>query len=221
MERLKGNNIVKIDHSDKLGYKMGRIIANLHRAFLHCEQQIEFWENSLLSEMKGWIEKTFEKRDWPLIDRELFNVTMQNLERLYVQLPVQLIHRDVHFGNFLFDNGVFSGYIDFDLSQRNIRIFDPCYFLLGLLSEEETLDITDEEWFEMLEDVFRGYSEVNELSSQEIEAIPYVMQSIELLFAAWFLRQDDKRCSENAVAIFNFVKMNEKKILSVLKNNTM
>ena len=73
----------------------------------------------------------------------------------------------------------------------------------------------------MLEDVFRGYSEVNELSSQEIEAIPYVMQSIELLFAAWFLRQDDKRCSENAVAIFNFMKMNEKKILSVLKNNTM
>ena len=34
-------------------------------------------------------------------------------------LPVQLIHRDVHFGNFLFDEGKFSGYIDFDLSQRN------------------------------------------------------------------------------------------------------
>ena len=36
----------------------------------------------------------------------------------------------------LFFEGDFSGYIDFDLSQRNIRIFDICYFLTGLLAEE-------------------------------------------------------------------------------------
>ena len=29
---------------------------------------------------------------------------------------------------FLFYNNKFSGYIDFDLSQINIRIFDICYF---------------------------------------------------------------------------------------------
>ena len=42
----------------------------------------------------------------------------------------------MHFGNFLFQEGSFSGYIDFDLSQKNIRIFDLCYFLAGLLAEE-------------------------------------------------------------------------------------
>lgn len=32
-----------------------------------------------------------------------------------------------------FQEGKFSKYMDFDLSQRNIRIFDLCYFMLGLL----------------------------------------------------------------------------------------
>lgn len=41
---------------------------------------------------------------------------------LYSKLPIQLIRREVHLGNLLFDNNKFSGYIDFDLSQKNIRI---------------------------------------------------------------------------------------------------
>ena len=80
--------------------------------------------------------------------------------------------RDVHFGNFLFEGEQFCGYIDFDLSQRNIRIFDLCYFLLGLLCEEETLKVTKEKWFQVLKQVFRGYMEVNELFPQELQAVP-------------------------------------------------
>lgn len=128
-----------------------------------------------------------------------------------------MIHRDVHFGNFLFDKDNFSGYIDFDLSQRNIRIFDLCYFVLGLLSEEETIIITEDKWFSILINVFKGYNEVNKLLSQEINAVPYVMKSIELLFVAWFLSQNDKKCSENAVEIFTFINDNTEKILNILK----
>jgi len=35
----------------------------------------------------------------------------------------------------LFDQGKLTGYIDFDLSQKDARIFNICYFLMGLLSE--------------------------------------------------------------------------------------
>lgn len=78
-----------------------------------------------------------------------------------------MIHRDIHFGNFLFADGAFSGYIDFDLSQRNIRIFDPCYFLLGLLCEEEDFKITEETWFIMLKNVFDGYESMQKLTAAE------------------------------------------------------
>lgn len=64
--------------------------------------------------------------------------------------------------------------------------------------------------------MFRGYNEVNKLSPQEIRAVPYVMKSIEYLFAAWFISQEDKKCSENAVAILNFVNDNTQKIFDIL-----
>ena len=74
--------------------------------------------------------------EWKILGEEDYTRTVSLLEAVYPSLPKQLIHRDVHFGNFLFFEGSLSGYIDFDLSQRNIRIFDLCYFLSGLLAEE-------------------------------------------------------------------------------------
>lgn len=207
-QRLQGNNIVSIRDTADIGLEMGRIIANLHVTFKVCEKQDSFWENSLLGELKGWIRESLEKDDWKLVHKEPYEDTVQHLERLYDGLQVQLIHRDVHFGNFLFECGKFSGYIDFDLSQRNIRIFDLCYFLLGLLSEEEKADITKEEWMRLVKDVFCGYQERCKLTLQEIEAIPYVMKGIELLFAAWFLGENDAKCAEDAMKIFAFVDEN-------------
>lgn len=137
---------------------------------------------------------------------------VSKLESIYDQLPVQLIHRDVHFGNFLFDQGRFSGYIDFDLSQRNICIFDLCYFLLGLLSEEEKLEITKEQWFDFGIKVFAGYERKLPLSEIEKQAIPYVMECIELLFVAYFEGQNDVLCAEDAFRIFEFVRENEDRI---------
>ncbi len=216
-QRLKGNPIVSSNQLEKLSFPMGRIIAELHRAFLECEKQEDFWENSLLQEMKGWIKDTLEEDRWTHVSKSLFEDTLANLEKWYDTLPVQLIHRDVHFGNFLFEGECFSGYIDFDLSQKNIRIFDLCYFLLGLMCEEEALSVTEEKWFQVLKDVFRGYTEINPLQPQEIQAVPYVMKSIEFLFAAWFLGQKDMKCCEDAVNILKFVDENTGKILDVLK----
>lgn len=215
-ERLPGSNIVNAREALAIGYDMGRIIAKLHLAFKKCEATGEFWNNSLLAEMKGWIKDTLKNGGWKLVDENRFNVTVKRLEDVYDKLNVQLIHRDVHFGNFLFSEGKFSGYIDFDLSQKNIRIFDLCYFLTGLLSEEEALKLTGEEWFKMLTDVFKGYESIIKLTKEEKAAVPYVMKSIELLFAAWFINQEDTACAQNAVKIFEFVDSNTDRIYNCL-----
>jgi hypothetical protein len=97
-------------------------------------------------------------------------------------------------------------------------IFDLCYFLLGLLCEEEAMAVTEGQWFRVLHKVFRGYTEINPLQLQEIQAVPYVMKSIELLFIAWFFGQKDMKCCEDAVKLLDFVDRNTKKILSVLKD---
>lgn len=212
-KKLRGNNIIQLCDVSDIGSKMGTVIARLHLAFNECESQDEFWNNSLLAEMEGWISDTLRKDDWKLVSKDKYESTLCGLKEVYDVLPVGLIHRDVHFGNFLFDEGEFSGYIDFDLSQRNIRLFDLCYFMLGLLSEEETIEITYDEWFMILGQLFSGYSQVIKLSEQEITAVPFVMESIELLFGAWFIGQNDIVCARDAIKLYEFVCENRERIV--------
>lgn len=210
--KLSGSNIVQIGNDGKLAFTMGEIIADLHIAFKKCEDADVFWNNSLLDEMNGWVKSNLDANGWKYISKEEYEKIVLQLEKVYDNLPVQLIHRDVHFGNFLFSDGKFSGYIDFDLSQRNIRIFDLCYFLLGLLSEEEKLEITDELWFEFVRKVFVGYERKLKLTEVEKRAVPCVMECIELLFVSYFENINDVRCAEDAYRIFAFVKEQENRI---------
>ena len=83
---------------------------------------------------------------------------------------------------------------------------DLCYFLLGLLSEEEKLEITEEQWFSFVGDVFAGYASRLELSPAERAAVPCVMECIELLCAAYFDSIQDVRCAEDACKLFKFVR---------------
>ena len=193
-------------------YKMGETIARLHVFFRECEQKITFWDNSLLDEMEGWIKQALQENAWePVSEQEYLSVTAQ-LRSVYGSLPRHLIHRDVHFGNFLFLNGEFSGYIDFDLSQRNIRIFDLGYFLAGLLTRESGAKLEADEWLRIVCDVISGYESVSKLKREEKVALVSVMESIEILFAAYFLRTEDRICAEDAADIFHKLRDWEERI---------
>jgi serine/threonine protein kinase len=50
-----------------------------------------------------------------------------------------IIHRDPNPSNIMFENGEVTGFIDFVISERNVRLFDPCYCATGILSEAETI----------------------------------------------------------------------------------
>lgn len=208
-EKLLGESIVRIGNDISIARMMGEIIADLHVAFKKCEDGEGFWNSSLLDEMHGWVRDNFDKEGWKCISREAYEKTVANLADVYDDLPVQLIHRDVHFGNFLFENREFSGYVDFDLSQRNIRIFDICYFLLSVLSEKEKYEISEEMWFSFAENVFIGYEKKLKLSEMEKKAVPCVMECIELLFVSYFAGVHDVRCAEDARRIYEFIAENE------------
>ena len=215
--KLRGCNLVGTRELEKVTYKVGEIIAKLHDAFKQCEEVAEFPQNSILDEMKGWIKDNFEADNWKSADKNEFMNTLEKLTSLYDSLPVQLIHRDVHFGNFLFDKGEFTGYIDFDLSQRNIRIFDLCYFTLSILSMENADEIKGNRWLDIVRDVFKGYNSLSKLTEEEKDAVPYVMMSVEYLFAAWFVSQNDVKCCENSLGIMRFVRDNIDKIRFALR----
>lgn len=214
-KKLPGNNITDLKNITTTR-KMGYAIAQLHMAFLKCESEIEFWDNSLLKEMKGWIRENLENNAWNIVKEEEYLKAVTTLERVYDELPKQLIHRDVHFGNFLFFEENLSGYIDFDLSQRNIRIFDICYFLTGLLAEETDDAFTKTQWLETVKSVLAGYEGITRLSEKEKAAIPCVMECIEILFVAYFVSIKDMNCANHAYQEFHFIQSCEGDILRLI-----
>lgn len=203
-KKLPGSNRVDIRDAG-LARQMGHAIAQLHKAFLECEKVIDFWDNSLLAEMQGWVKENLMASKWNIVSEEEYVNTTLQLERVYKVLPRQLIHRDVHFGNFLFQDDKLTGYIDFDLSQRNIRIFDIYYFLTGLLAKETQAPLTKNEWLEMVAAVIKGYESLCALTLQEKEAISCVMKCIEILFVAYYIRMKDINCAKDAKKVFTFI----------------
>ena len=87
---------------------------------------------------------------------------------IYESLPQQIIHRNPNPGNIILcgDNW---GVIDFELSERNIRIFDPCYAATAILSESFEADNTDKlnQWISIYKNILYGYDEVAKLSENE------------------------------------------------------
>lgn len=217
-KKLKGSNIVNLKFINKTSELMGEIIANLHTAFVNLQDKVELWDNSFLDEMNGWVKESFEESGWQNINKDDYEFIVKKLEKSYNKLPVQLIHRDVHLGNFLFYKNKFSGYIDFDLSQKNIRIFDLCYYALSVLSEREKFQIDKEKWFDFIKNVFTGYNKVLTLTLEEKETAVFVMECIELLFLAYFQKQEDFALAKYTYDIFKFIHSNEKRITITINN---
>lgn len=215
-QKVTGEHVRNI-RNEKLAYQMGVALGQLHVALSRCEKQIEFWDNSLMDEMHGWIKEKFVQNEWSIVSETDFTGTCDQLEKIYEGLPKQLIHRDVHSGNFLFENNEFSGYIDFDLSQKNIRIFDIGYFLAGLLTEENGTFMKDDEWILVCKQVVKGYESKNKLEDMEKHALSYVMECIELLFAAYFISVEDTRCALDAIKVYQYICNLEEKIYRAVK----
>jgi aminoglycoside phosphotransferase len=215
--KLKGNNIINMNQCEENWfYQFGDILARLHIAFRECEKTMSFWNNSLLEEMNGWVSRDLDKFAPEYLTKKDIQDSIIQLSQVYQELPKQLIHRDVHLGNFLFDDKTFSGYIDFDLSQSNIRIFDLCYFLLGILSNDDNNRVNVERWYMIVRQVMDGYDSLIELTDIEKQSIVCVMKNIELLFVAYFLGIGDEKLAKDAGDLFSFVCENEEKILDVI-----
>ena len=98
------------------------------------------------------------------------------------ELPKQLIHRDFHRGNVLFEGDVVSGFLDFDLVHRGPRLFDVCYCASGVLSESFREAGYAEYWLAIVGTIFRAYGRSAGLSRQERSLAWSMLITIELIF---------------------------------------
>lgn len=177
------------DQRAAYGEKYGQSIARLHNAMAQMEGDILPDEVNLFEQVRDWALPNTRKQNiqWNMgLPDSFFETWLSEFGALYDALPKQLIHRDPNPSNILFDGGEVSGFIDFDLSERNVRLWDPCYCATGLLSEWRGVEDIQAKWPAVLEGILRGYDSVNPLTPEEKQAVYYVICSIQMICVAYF-----------------------------------
>ena len=188
-KQLKASTMYFEDYMPKARF-IGEIVGQLSVALSKVEVITN--QANIFKSAKEWaIPALSGKMDFPKSFVEMYE---KEFGEIYESLPQQIIHRDPNPGNIILygDNW---GVLDFDLSERNIRIFDPCYAATAILSESFEADNADKlkQWIMIYKNILYGYDEVVKLSDNEWKAIPYVVITNQLISTAWFSEQEKYR----------------------------
>ena len=186
INRIKGKQLKCEDvfTDTSIAYTIGINIAKLHNK-LKAFNNTDFKQVNIFNDCVESIDKIQN------LTQEFIEDYKNTFGKIINQLPTQLIHRDINPSNMIFDNGEFKGFIDFDLTEVNVRIFDICYCATAILSEcfsKPNVDIN--KWLEILDNLIAGYDSINKLSDSEKQAIPYVIYSIQIICISYFSKYD-------------------------------
>ena len=124
------------------------------------------------------------------IEEDSMDEIAQRFAVLYKDLPRQVVHRDPNPSNIILVKDKW-GFIDFELSERNARIFDPCYAATAILSE--TFEDNEEmllKWTSVMKEIMYGYDSVVKMTESEKEAIPYMILANQFISTAFFAGKD-------------------------------
>lgn len=176
------------DQCGDFGFKYGKAIAKLHRALAEEEESLLPYEQNLFAHVTEYALPKVQKQNiqWNMGLSDSFFEEYNNFGKLFEKLPKQLIHRDPNPCNILFCGGEVSGFTDFELSERNVRLWDPCYCATGILSEQRNTENAYDKFPIILENILKGYDSVNPLTTEEKQAVYYVICSIQMICVAYF-----------------------------------
>ncbi len=181
-----GLEIKDTENLKELGSTIGEEIANLHQV-LNSVNNNELVKRDLYKVVYGWALPILEKNEYVHQDviRKM-NQIHTAFKEIVHPLREQIIHRDMHLSNVIFKDNEFQGFIDFELLESNVRVFDLCY-CCTLYSDE----VLRGKWQHIISTIFEGYNKQNILMKEELQSIWYVMLSIQVIFITYFVQLKD------------------------------
>ncbi len=175
----------------ELGSTIGEGIANLHQA-LNSVNNNELVKRDLYTLVYEWALSNLQKNEH--VDQDVvqkMNQIHSDFKEKVHPLRKQIIHRDMHLSNVIFKDNEFQGFIDFELLERNVRVFDLCYCCTSILSELHSDEELRGKWQHIISKIFEGYNKQSILTREELQAIWYVMLSIQVIFITYFVQLPD------------------------------
>lgn len=164
------------------GLRIGTALAKLHQATAALEDLPGADEQDIAAHLVQWA--------LPQAQHALpasFPADYAQHAAQLAALPRVLIHRDPNPGN-LIDTPEGIGFIDFDLAERSVRLFDPCYTMTAVLSETFSREDVPWEsaWPVFARALLEGYNNILPLTEAEWAAVPTLLIGNELLCLAAF-----------------------------------
>lgn len=181
---IKGADFYNDNYKEQAFYH-GEIIGKLHTVLAELNNDVLCNEANIYETVTNWaIPKTNEVFS---LSPSFINDYKNTMAKLIKSLPKQIIHRDPNPDNILFQDNKLVGFIDFEITEVNVRIFDPCYAATAILSDSfhEIDNMGRKRWTDIFQNIVAGYDSIAHLNEEEIEAIPYVIYSIQLIFIAY------------------------------------
>ena len=160
-------SVLEIKNTEKLkelGSTIGEEIANLHYALNSVDSANELIKKYLYKVVYGWALPILEKNEH--VHQDVIQIMDQihiDFKETVHSLPKQIIHRDMHLSNVIFKESDFQGFIDFELLEESVRVFDLCYCCTSILSELYTDEILRGKWLRIVGKIFEGYNKQNPL----------------------------------------------------------
>ena len=204
MKKITGEHLDPFSGDCKQnGFMLGEVVARLHQALSGITIDEGIHEADFSKEFENWIVPELNEKNLSVHFDDGVLSTCREITSMCTSLPRQIIHRDTHPGNLLFEDGNFSGYLDFDISQRNIRIFDICYLGCSLLVDNYRDVQRLKQWQDIFTSILSGYESVQALDDAEIEALPGLFIFDEVLFTAFFSKQNQPEIVQSCIDMTN------------------
>jgi len=219
LNKIVGDPLSFIDiynNYQTIGHKYGQAIGDLHQVLNSLQSGIDLKNSNIYNTVITWA--LIETKEFIKINGlsdEFYQDYQINFKKLYDKLPRQIIHRDSHPLNIIFDDNFVSGFIDFEISEVNVRIFDICYCATSILTEAKNFENGYEKWFNILSGLIKGYDKVMALTIEEKKAIIYIMYSIQMIFIAWFKENHNLENAKDNYQILIYLYKNNEKIRSL------
>ena len=139
---------------------VGEVIGQLSKALESVEVLVK--DANIYESVTNWAIP--QLRGKINVSEAFFEDYAENFGEMLKTLPTQVIHRDPNPGNIIVAEGKW-GFIDFELSERNIRIFDPCYAATAILSESFELGNESKlsKWIQIYKNIIYGVNFLCEL----------------------------------------------------------
>ncbi|MGM7682566.1 phosphotransferase enzyme family protein [Cytobacillus sp. Hm23] len=166
---------------------LGSSIAQLHQVLKQVSNDLQFPKKNLYNQVFDWaVQEILNNEENPDL-KSIYHTLQVDFKNVIHDLPQQLIHRDAHIFNVIIQKDRLAGFVDFDIVEHNVRLFDICYCSTSVLNEIFSDEALREKWFDFIKNLFASYHTVNPLNEVERKSVALVMLSIQTIFMAFFM----------------------------------